>query len=66
MKIHTKARCPECSRVFDLLDDNDCQEWSYGHDCEVEQVLTIHAGDCSTDCPTCVANCDCSKCKGGE
>ena len=29
-------------------------------------VMTIHAGDCTTDCPICVANCDCSKCKGGE
>lgn len=35
MKISTLAKCPECSRVFNLLDDTDCQEWSYGHDCEV-------------------------------
>ena len=26
--------CAECSRVFDLLDDTDAQEWYYGHDCE--------------------------------
>ena len=26
-------------------------------------VMTIHAGDCTTDCPICVANCDCSTCK---
>ena len=35
MKISTKARCVECSRVFDLLDSNDANEWAYGHDCEV-------------------------------
>jgi len=35
MKISTKARCVECDRVFDLSDDNDANEWSYGHDCEV-------------------------------
>lgn len=29
-----KAACPECNRVFDLLDENDANEWSYGHDCE--------------------------------
>jgi hypothetical protein len=35
VKISTKARCIECERVFDLLDDNDASEWAYGHDCEV-------------------------------
>jgi hypothetical protein len=34
VKISTKARCIECERVFDLLDDNDASEWAYGHDCE--------------------------------
>lgn len=33
--IKTKAKCGECARVFDLLDDLDAQEWAYGHDCEV-------------------------------
>jgi hypothetical protein len=28
------ATCPECQRVFDLLDDDDANEWHYGHDCE--------------------------------
>lgn len=28
------ARCPECGRVFDLLDETDSEEWHYGHDCE--------------------------------
>ena len=35
MKISTKARCVECNRVFDLLDDADAGECAYGHDCEV-------------------------------
>jgi hypothetical protein len=35
MKINTKARCVECKRVFDLLDETDASEWTYGHDCEV-------------------------------
>ena len=26
--------CPECGRTFDLNDENDEQEWHYGHDCE--------------------------------
>ena len=30
------ATCPECQRVFDLLDDDDANEWHYGHDCEQE------------------------------
>lgn len=29
------ATCPECDRVFDLLDKDDADEWFYGHDCEV-------------------------------
>ena len=28
------ARCPECFRVFDLMDEVDAQEFYYGHDCE--------------------------------
>lgn len=26
--------CPKCSRMFDLSDPTDSQEWSCGHDCE--------------------------------
>ena len=26
--------CSECGRVFDLLDEQDVEEWNYGHDCE--------------------------------
>lgn len=29
-----KVRCPECGRVFDLLDETDAKEWAAGHDCE--------------------------------
>lgn len=27
-------QCPECGRVFDLMDETDAEEWAYGHDCE--------------------------------
>ena len=33
--IQTKARCVECARVFNLMDEDDAGEWYYGHDCEV-------------------------------
>jgi hypothetical protein len=26
--------CPECGRVFDMTDEEESQEWFYGHDCE--------------------------------
>ena len=28
--------CEECGRVFDMLDEDESQEWFYGHDCEGE------------------------------
>ena len=31
-----KPQCIECERIFDLSDDEDQEEWTYGHDCEVE------------------------------
>ena len=31
------AKCPECGRVFDLLDEDDANEWAYGHDCEGDE-----------------------------
>jgi hypothetical protein len=34
MRIVTRAKCPECGWVFDLLDEDDAGEWYYGHDCE--------------------------------
>lgn len=36
MIIKTRAKCQECGRVFDLLDEEESQEWYYGHDCEDE------------------------------
>lgn len=29
-----REECVECGRIFDLLDEHDAYEWSYGHDCE--------------------------------
>ena len=36
MKVssHTKTKCVECGRVFDLLDEEQANEFFYGHDCE--------------------------------
>jgi hypothetical protein len=28
------AKCWECDRVFDLDDQEQADEWFYGHDCE--------------------------------
>ncbi len=34
MNIQTAAKCVECGRVFDLLDEEEAGEWFYGgHDC---------------------------------
>lgn len=33
-RIPTAARCPECGRVFDLLDEVDADEFYEGHDCD--------------------------------
>ncbi len=33
--IYAKGQCPECDRVFDLVDETDAEEWAFGHDCEV-------------------------------
>lgn len=35
MKLATKVKCPECDRVFNLLDSRDADEWAWGHDCEI-------------------------------
>ena len=34
MKVATKALCRECERVFNLLNEDEANEWYYGHDCE--------------------------------
>lgn len=28
------AKCKECARVFDLLNEDEAGEYYYGHDCE--------------------------------
>jgi hypothetical protein len=33
-QVPRKRACPECGRVFDMLDATDADEWAYGHDCE--------------------------------
>ena len=30
----TDAKCYECGRIFDLLNEKQANEWHYGHDCE--------------------------------
>ena len=35
--IGTKASCPECFRVFNLLNVDDADEYYFGHDCEVDE-----------------------------
>lgn len=37
MKVSTKAKCVECARVFDLMDEEQAGEFYYGHDCESEE-----------------------------
>ena len=34
VKARAKRMCVECGRVFDMLDEADAEEWTYGHDCE--------------------------------
>jgi hypothetical protein len=29
-----KAKCEECSKVFNLLDEEEANEFYFGHDCE--------------------------------
>ncbi len=37
LSITTNAQCYECGRIFDLLQEDQAEEWFYGHDCEVEE-----------------------------
>ena len=32
--LKDKGYCQECKRVFDLLNENDADEFYNGHDCE--------------------------------
>jgi hypothetical protein len=33
-EMNPSRTCVECERVFNLLDQNDANEYYYGHDCE--------------------------------
>ena len=33
-KSTVERQCFECNRVFNLLDEDDANEFWYGHDCE--------------------------------
>jgi hypothetical protein len=35
MAIIITAKCDECGREFDLLDEGQAEEYAFGHDCEV-------------------------------
>lgn len=37
------AKCVECSRTFDLTNEEQAEEWFYGHDCEVESEFSTCA-----------------------
>ena len=34
MRVKTGAKCVECGRVFDLMNEEQAEEYYYGHDCE--------------------------------
>ena len=31
------AKCDECAREFDLFDEEEAEEFYYGHDCEPDE-----------------------------
>ena len=31
------GKCDECSREFDLFDEEEAEEFYYGHDCEPQE-----------------------------
>ena len=33
-RLRVQYKCSECERVFDLTDEDEADEWFYGHDCE--------------------------------
>lgn len=35
LRAQMTRTCDECGRAFDLTDESDANEWTYGHDCEV-------------------------------
>ena len=36
MTSHENVICLECLRLFDLLNEEEANEWFYGHDCETD------------------------------
>ena len=34
ISIQTKAKCQECNKVFNFLDEEQANEFYYGHECE--------------------------------
>jgi hypothetical protein len=32
-----KAKCAECDRVFDMRDEDQANDYWYGHDCEEQK-----------------------------
>ena len=36
MSVNAIVKCEECSRGFNLLNEDDANEYYYGHDCEAE------------------------------
>ena len=39
-----KQACPECGRVFDLLDEADAAELAFGHDCDAGEPAPCREG----------------------
>jgi NOL1/NOP2/fmu family ribosome biogenesis protein len=37
-------RCVECEREFDLMDEQQAEEWFYGHDCEPVEDGVVEIG----------------------
>lgn len=40
METATTIRCDECLRWFDLSDEDEANEFYYGHDCEVDYEVS--------------------------
>lgn len=36
--------CLECKRKFDLLNTQDVEEWTYGHDCDNSLLFCLSCG----------------------
>ena len=50
------TKCPECEREFDLRNEEESEEWHYGHDCEIgipEGPAIFYVRPETVDCPDC-------------